>query len=68
MRQVGLLDYWERRFWPRPNRCSEPLINIKPAAHTKLTLNYLLSAFLLLGFGLAVSFIVFLFEVVVSKF
>ena len=66
MRDVGLLDYWQRRSWPSPNRCTAPLMTkIKP--QTRLNLGYVSSAFLLLGCGLVISLCVFLIEVFVVK-
>ncbi len=63
LREVGLLNHWERAYWPRKNRCSEPLINSRPKhISTKLTLDALSSAFLLLACGLLLSFLVFLIE------
>jgi len=65
VRQVGLLDYWQRRNWPKPNRCTQPLTNeIKSEA--KLTLNHILSAFLLLGCGIAASLLIFIMELIVA--
>lgn len=67
MRDVGLLDYWTRRYYPGRNKCSEPL-STEISNQTRLSLSYLSSAFILLGCGLLISAIVFLIEVWVSKY
>lgn len=64
LRDVGLLDYWERRHWPKKNRCSEPLAAGKPNGNRRLTFDNLSSTFVLLGCGLVASFVLFLVELV----
>ncbi len=62
LRDVGLLNYWERRNWPMENKCSEPLAQGAPADETKLTMDNLSSSFILLIFGMSLSFLVYLIE------
>lgn len=61
LRDVGLLNYWERRYWPLTNKCSEPL-PVSLGDQTPLNLDTLSSHFILLCCGLVGSSIVFIIE------
>jgi len=66
LRDAGILDYWHRRNWPWPNRCSEPLIT-KIDSYVTLNLNYFLSNFVLLGGGVLAALLVFSIEIIIGK-
>ena len=63
MNQFGLVDHWKASFIPPPTRCSNPL-STKHTTRTneRLTLNFLLSAFLVYGVGVVISITVFVLE------
>ena len=59
---MGLVNYWMDHFSAPPNRCSVPLSSKPSKKEEKLTLNYLLSAFLLYGVGICASILAFILE------
>jgi len=67
LRYAGILDYWHGRHWPRRNRCSEPLTTQINKSQSKLTLNYFLSNFVLLGCGALAPLLGFIIEIIISN-
>ena len=66
MQQSGLLGYWKDFYLPKPNRCSVQLSSLRPlSTNTRLTLNYLSSAFILYGVGIVLSVFVFAHEFII---
>ena len=73
--QAGLIDYWDVWFRPMPPQCQENIKSYKPidskALKTKdkspaLTFKNLTGAFIVLLFGLSLSFLTFLCELIIS--
>lgn len=73
--QAGLIDYWDVWFRPMPPQCQENIKSFKPidnkALKTKekspaLTFKNLTGAFIVLLFGLSLSFLIFLCELIIS--
>ncbi len=63
MQETGLLGKWlETTFNPKPTECL--LKNKKNTGNHRITLKNLTSAFTLLIFGISVSFIVFVIELI----
>lgn len=63
---TGFVRWGYRRSFLRPNWCSEPLTtNIN--CQTKLSLNHVSSANLLLGVCLAASLLIFLLELILAR-
>ena len=63
---MGMVEYWMKSFLPKPYRCSAPLYSDRPRKNEKLSVNSLLSAFLLFGVGIVISTVVFFSECVFS--
>ena len=64
---LGMVDHWMKSFLPQPYRCSAPLYSDRPGKNDKLSLNSLLSAFLLFGVGIVISIVAFFSECLFSK-
>ena len=62
MSQMGLLDHWMKSFQPPPYRCSAPLSSNRPQKNERLSLNNLLSAFLLYGVGVVASILALILD------
>lgn len=67
---AGLLDYWRYQYWPRPNRCSEPLtikINHSKGSssntNNRLTLSYVYWALFALGVRSIVAYSLIAFDI-----
>lgn len=61
--ESGLLVHWLRKYTPNVDKCM--LDTVKPRGRmTSISLLDLSSAFLLLGFGVGLSIVVFLLEIV----
>ena len=60
---TGLPQIWTNWFVPKSNQCVR--FNTK-AAKPRLSVNHLISAFVLLAMGFGLSFIVFLFELIAA--
>lgn len=67
LRQMGLLNHWTNSFLPRPYRCLAPTASLRPTPNQKLTVNYLLSAFLLYGVGVLISIFIFAIEMIAAQ-
>lgn len=62
---MGLLKRWSDNILPRPNRCSFQLTNHRPpTTKTKLTLNFLSSAFILYLVGITLANFAFIYELI----
>ena len=59
---MGMVDHWMKTFLPQSYRCSAPLYTNHPGKNEKLSLNSLLSAFLLFGVGIVISIVAFFSE------
>lgn len=68
LRESGLLAYWTKYSWPKENRCSIPIASQQSGVTEKLSVNYLIGVFTVLGCGLMASFIAFVFELLVYHF
>ena len=66
MEQAGLLRHWINSYLPNPNQCSAQLSSGPGAATHQLSLNFLLSAFLLYGAGVAIALVAFVHEIIIS--
>ena len=66
MEQAGLLRHWINSNLPNPNQCSAQLSSGPGAATHQLSLNFLLSAFLLYGAGVAIALVAFVHEIIIS--
>ena len=66
LRQVGLLDAWRHQFWPRPNKCSDPMEKKAPSSNDikPMRLEQIKGPFTLLCVGIAFAFFVLIFEVI----
>ena len=69
LRQVGLLDAWRHQFWPRPNKCSDPMEKKAPSSNDikPMSLNQSKGPFILLCAGITVSFFIFLCELALNR-
>lgn len=63
--EVGLYDYWNAKHVPIDNKCSLKANEAKKKKPKALKFTQLSSAFLVLGIGLSLSFLVFLIERIV---
>ena len=66
MRDTGCLDYWEKQYNSRINKCTAP-VNPADRRRHRLFLLDMSGAFLLLGIGLTASLIAFIVENIVAK-
>ena len=66
--ESGLVDYWQKRILPKLDQCQ--LDNYQAASEEKRVLNLsdLMGPFLLLLAGIAVSFTIFLMEIILFKY
>jgi hypothetical protein len=66
LQQTGIIDFWDTWFRPMPPQCNGK--NTQQSAEKKLaplSFKNLTGAFVLLAFGLSLSFLVFLVEKIV---
>jgi len=66
MIETGLMEYWVRKYAPRPNRCSRPPAQRQAAK--RLSAADLQSAFLVLAIGSALSAGAFVAELFGARF
>jgi hypothetical protein len=67
LQESGLLAYWIKQYTPDVDKCKVDK-SIKPSEkNTSLTLVDISSAFLLFAIGVALSLLVFLFEIIASS-
>jgi ionotropic glutamate receptor len=67
MKETGLLEKWMKTFNPEATECLLKE-NFKKSGNSRISLQNLTSAFILLIFGFCVSFLVFLVELMIRLF
>ena len=66
MRDTGCLNYWEKQYNSRINKCTAPVSTASKRRH-RLNLADMSGAFLLLGIGVTASLIAFIVENKIAK-
>jgi hypothetical protein len=70
MQQIGLIDHWDSWFRPMPPQCTGKPQSEKKSKGNKLTrlnMNNLTGAFIVLLVGLSLSLLAFLCEIIISN-
>lgn len=67
LRESGVLAYWTKYSWSKDNRCSVPITSKQAGGNEKLSVNFLIGVFTVLGCGMLASLIAFVFELWVFR-
>ncbi len=66
--ETGLVDYWKKKHIPSMKRCQLNNVESGNRRPKPITLVALSSAFAIIGIGITLSILAFLFEIIVSFF